>query len=387
MTDEVVRIASLGFVVDVRVTDPETRQRLDELYASSRSTEGHATNLVVEILVDTPTGPFDLVVDGQSIVQCSDRSEMLDWLAWRVNTSALAGKRSGLVLHAGGAARAGRAVLVTGASGAGKSSLAAALTLSGFSYLGDDSVVLTEAGEIISNPKPVALDDASRSALLRMHPDNVELQRFRRLFAAGGFGVAVPVDAPVAPGLIVRASFRPDAETSVTALTAADTAVLLADQSFNFATCGAGGLRAVGAASRRARAIAVEFGDLASAVAAIISLLDGVISESVRIADAPSPTRAGLDIEMLDGQALIWSRATHDLHRLSESATAVWLRCSGAFDAASIAASIAATIDVDPAEVLVDVESCMADLARLGLIARPGTVDRERDHDTQGSGS
>lgn len=57
-------------------------------------------------------------------------------------------KRAGLyMVHAGGLALGGRAMLIPGASGAGKTTLTLALLRGGFDFLADDTVFLSRAGE------------------------------------------------------------------------------------------------------------------------------------------------------------------------------------------------------------------------------------------------
>jgi hypothetical protein len=57
-------------------------------------------------------------------------------------------RRRGLFnIHAAGAARNGRALLIAGPSGAGKTTLSIALARAGFDFLGDDTLFLTRAGD------------------------------------------------------------------------------------------------------------------------------------------------------------------------------------------------------------------------------------------------
>ena len=89
------------------------------------------------------------------------------------------------------------------------------------------------------------------------------------------------------------------------------------------------GLRTVAALAGGADAFVVEFGTLADAVDAILHTLDATAPRAPTRIETSPPAPAAFDVEMLAGEALVWNRATGELHRLSPSATAIW-RASGA---------------------------------------------------------
>jgi energy-coupling factor transporter ATP-binding protein EcfA2 len=323
-------------------------------------------------------GVYELRADGSPCAHSPERDELLDWVAWKINDTAVRHVRPELVLHAAAVVRHGNAVLITGPSGAGKSTLAAALTLGGDSYMGDDSLVVDSApARIRSNPKPISIDAAARAALLRVGPTTGAL---RRAFAGGQplvapheLGRVVAVDGRASPVLVVYSRFRPGVPTSIAALAPAAVAELLADQSFNFPTVEPVGLRAIAALARRARGLEVEWGDLATATGAISDALDDTIAAGVPVADDPAiAARAGLDVEVLSGDALIWDESACELHHLSASATAVWRACRESTEPAVVANVVAPgtgapTIGL-PAGLLAEVTSCIDELARLGLL-------------------
>lgn len=94
--------------------------------------------------------------------------------AWGVLERALADRLAlGLVsslepavlVHAGGVAADGGAVLIAGVSGSGKSSLVTAFASTSFSVLGDDAVVLTTDGRVHPFHRPFKLHEGARRQL------------------------------------------------------------------------------------------------------------------------------------------------------------------------------------------------------------------------------
>ncbi len=204
--------SSLGLVVSVRGEDA-IRSRVDDLYADCRVAPTARVGLDLEIVGDGTTGGYELRADGVPCARSADCDGLLDWVAWKINDSAVRIERAELVLHAAAVARAGKAILLTGPSGAGKSTLAAGLTRRGAAYMGDDSLVVDSATVAIrSNPKPISIDAAARAALLQAGPTDLALRRaFARelpLVAPHELGPIVAVDEAVSPVLIMHSRFR-----------------------------------------------------------------------------------------------------------------------------------------------------------------------------------
>jgi energy-coupling factor transporter ATP-binding protein EcfA2 len=369
MSDERSYYSSLGLVAAVHGGDESIRRRVDALYAGCRSGPVPAPDLDLRLGFDAARGAYELHADGVLDAQVNDPDELTEWVAWRINSVAVERSQRDLVLHAAAVACDGHGVVVTGASGAGKSTLAAALTLAGAAYMGDDSLILDAAtGRIRSNPKPVSVDEASIRALAHFDPVCPELRVARRLVAPGLLGAVVPVDRYATPHVVVHCRFRGGATTTVAPLTPADAAELLADQAFNFPARGSAGLRALATMARRVRGVFVEFGDLGAAVHAVLEVVSEIPADPQGGADAPAPPSGGLAVEILGGEALVWDGQARELHHLSASATTVWAACGETRDPAKISARIAARTGVAAAGVRADVDRCLAELTELGLL-------------------
>jgi hypothetical protein len=365
------RYRSLGleFAFDC-ANDDSVVHRLADLYRACEHEGSRPVDL--EITITTDTGScYELRVGRELLCRTSSADELTEWFAWRVNRSAVAHSREMLVLHAAAVADTSGAVLLPGASGAGKSTLAAALTLAGFTYLGEDSIGTTKAGCIAANPKPLALDRGSRAALRAFAPDVGALADDHPLLAPTVIGAVGESGHRAEPALIVCPAFRAGVDARVTPLPAADAAVLLADQSFNFAALGADALRTIADIARHAPAFTLEFGDLGAAVDALRTLVDDAAAVGPPSqASAEQDEVRGFDgaVEVLGDELVIWDPAHQSLHHLSVSAGAIWGAARRGCPTSEIVNSIACASRRDHIGVADEVERCLADLAARDLL-------------------
>ena len=109
--------------------------------------------------------------------------------------------------------------------------------------------------------------------MLRLDPANAELQAARQLLAPGNIGPVHTVDTRMTIAAVILPRYQSAGPTSLTPLPRADIAEVLADESFNFSIDGAASLHTVAAIARSAHGFALEFDDVARAVAAIDDVL------------------------------------------------------------------------------------------------------------------
>ena len=197
--------------------------------------DGDAATIVIRN--EAACRPYCIDVDGRTVGSAPTAHDVVELFAWYVNRASV--ERSGdryLILHAAAVATGGRGVVIAGASGSGKSTLAAALVARGASYLGDEATGLDpERRVLVSNPKPLGLDAAGRSALSSSVAATKDRDSFP-LVAPAAIGAWVPAGTTVTPALVVQPEFEresslevSDLRVSVNLLRASDGASLWAD--------------------------------------------------------------------------------------------------------------------------------------------------------------
>lgn len=225
---------------------------------------------------------IEFVADGEVLFEPFPAATHLPLLEWGMNL--LYAQRLGhaLLLHAGVVARGDRAVVLPALPGSGKSTLTVALALSGFRLLSDEfGVVGLRDGLLHALLRPAALKEASIEAIARYAPHAVLGPRFpgtRKGTVAHLAPDAASVAArhvPARPALLLFPQFVPGASVRVEPLTRARAFAKLAANAFNYEMLGPDGFDAVGDLVARSRAALLDYGDLAAAVAAVGTLLDG----------------------------------------------------------------------------------------------------------------
>ncbi len=97
--------------------------------------------------------------------------------------------------------------------------------------------------------------------------------------------------------------------------------------------------------------------------------LNAYAREREGAANMPKTRRADLKPFMVDGELVIYDRASGLVHQLNATASHIWTACDGGQAVEEIAASVAASFAGSPLEtVLTDVIRTLAELERLGLV-------------------
>jgi hypothetical protein len=170
--------------------------------------------------------------------------------------------------------------LIPGTSGAGKSTLVAALVAAGFGYLTDDVVPLDEPeGRADAYPKPISLDRSTLALFpaLRQNPSMPSRVMGDEFFVTAALLGGVGAEGAV-PRLIIFPSYVPHAPCEAVAMSRAEAAVRLAQNSFSFSAHGANALALLARVVRRCACYRVEYSELDRVVAFISEQCDATSS-------------------------------------------------------------------------------------------------------------
>lgn len=142
--------------LDVRLRSPGTdvAQRVLPAFAHLPPPRETAPSILVEIRRTSPG--YTVLADDVPIAAAREIAALAPSIKAELVQAVLARTEYRLAVHAAALAKNGRVLLLPGASGRGKTTLAAMLMANGFSFLGDDTVVL-EREDLRVRPIPFAL--------------------------------------------------------------------------------------------------------------------------------------------------------------------------------------------------------------------------------------
>lgn len=198
---------------------------------------------------------------------------------WGLNMAVASRCNHYLLLHAAVLERNGAALVLPGVPGSGKSTLCAALALRGFRLLSDEfGLYCPEKNRFTANPRPIALKNESIDVIRAFSPQAVIGREYPKT-RKGTVGLLKPpntsvheahLDAP--PAWIVFPSFHPNNPTYLEKLSAAESFMKIAGNSFNYETMGQVGFACVSKIIRSSKVMQLRFGHLEEAVAQLQDL-------------------------------------------------------------------------------------------------------------------
>lgn len=194
-----------------------------------------------------------------------------------MNLQLALGERRFLLLHAATVERDGRAIVLTGESGAGKSTLAALLSARGWRLMGDEfALVDPETGSIHAFPRLVSLKNEA-IAVVQGEMPGARLGPLMAGTPKGDIRHLVPdplaladMDLPARPVRLVFPRYGFTAEQR--SVGAGEAFVRLTQASTNYVALGERGFRALASFVREVSAVALDYPDAESGIAAIEAL-------------------------------------------------------------------------------------------------------------------
>jgi len=238
------------------------------------------------------------VIDGVQPFAPFPADTHLPYLEWGMNHALATRLFHYLLLHAGVVARPDhRAVILPAVPGSGKSTLTAALSLSGYRLLSDEfGVIDPRSGQLLPMVRPVALKNASvpvirgRSAEAVLGPVFPKTRKGDVAHLAPDATSVAARHVPATPALVVFPRFIAGQPASLTPVDPGSAMTRLAVNSFNYEFLGVQAFEQVARLATTLPCRQLVFGDLDAAIALIDQALDEAPLPS---AVAEVPTGAG----------------------------------------------------------------------------------------------
>jgi len=222
----------------------------------------------------------EFVVDGRVPFAPFPAGNGLPLLEWGLNWCLAERCNRLLLLHAGVVERAGVGVLLPALPGSGKSTLTAALAVSGFRLLSDEfGAVRLDDGRCVAMLRPIALKNESIGVIGRLRPDAAmgPVARGTRKGDVAHLGPdADSVEKrhlPTVIRLIVFPRFQAGGATELEPIPRARAFAKLAVNSFNYELLGPAAFDVVGQLIAASDCYRLTYGNLAEAVALVGELL------------------------------------------------------------------------------------------------------------------
>lgn len=191
-------------------------------------------------------------VDGARPFTPLAAGEAFAFLEWGMNWCVTGYCHSFLTIHSAVLERAGRVLIMPAPPGSGKSTLCAALVLSGWRLLSDEMALLdTRTGLVVPSPRPISLKNKSidiiRGRAPEAHFGPIAYDTMKGTVAH----MRVPADSlarareAALPAWVVFPQYKAEADASLALRSKATSLVQLADNSFNQTVMGRAGFEAL----------------------------------------------------------------------------------------------------------------------------------------------
>lgn len=223
--------------------------------------------------------PFALYLDDELLQEGDSFGPLLQNLIWHVNSEAVAQTEDFLLLHAAAASWQGQGVLLPAPEDSGKSTLVAALTRAGFTYLTDEAALIDPATSLL-HPYPRALwmDSRSLHVLDRatwstppppLDPSSDQHHVLPEEIRPEAVGGPCPVRFVILP------SYREGVDTTIESVSRGAALVHMGNNAFNFGRFGSRGFRVLAGIVEEAECFQLRMGDLWTAVRLVLDVVAG----------------------------------------------------------------------------------------------------------------
>jgi len=257
------RIADHSFALEGE--DPLLGEVAAELYSGAPAAAA-APQIVYRLQPEE--GGYTLRRRGRVLARAASLDAFFLEAEWALTHHTLLRLGHYLQLHAGSAARQGRALLLVGPPEAGKTSLALALALRGWSLLGDEIALLGKEGqEVWAYRRDLVLRPGTRALLLEGAPEVPPFKWSEGNCYLSPRLVGPPPAGPAEPAGLIFPALRLGAGVERRELGRAEAARRVLEQAMNLGDSGAAGVEVVGRLVEGCPAAELVFGDAREAAA------------------------------------------------------------------------------------------------------------------------
>ncbi len=223
--------------------------------------------------------------DGQLPFKPLPLDQAFPLLEWGLNWCVSVHAHQYLIIHAGVVEKNGLAAILPAPPGSGKSTLTAALVLSGWRLLSDELTLIDRTSGLIHPlPRPVSLKNQSIPLIQAFCPEAF-INRPSHDTAKGTVAHLRPPresvrrqHEPARPGWVIFPQWLAGAPTSLTPRSKAQTFMFLAQNAFNYSHLGAEGFRVGTAMIEQTTCYDFRYSQLAEAIATFDTLADAALA-------------------------------------------------------------------------------------------------------------
>lgn len=236
---------------------PCVAEGLAELYGQFEVRNAHEAFADFHVSVNPPASlrrwvrpQVEFSFDGMQPFKPLPRDQAFPMLEWGLNWCVSTQAHQYLIIHAGAVEKHGRAVILPAPPGSGKSTLTAALMLSGWRLLSDELTLIDrKTGLIHALPRPVSLKNESID-VIRAFSEDAFINRPSHDTLKGTVAHLRPLresvlrqHEPAHPGWVIFPRWQAGAPTALDPRSRAQTFMYLAENAFNYSHLGADGFR------------------------------------------------------------------------------------------------------------------------------------------------